>query len=199
MKDMKDMKTTIKKCLVVVMMLGTFINYANGTKTAIDVIDGKRVKVEFKIVKKGQTLSIKDENGIVMYSQKIETSGTYSKTFDLSKLKKGKYTTELEKDYEILVKSFKILDGQIYFEGEKKIFKPVIRTENNLVLISKIAFNKEPLKVALYYNDEIIFSETVKDSKVVVNRVYKLSEEEKGDYRVVINSDNRTYTKDFKI
>ena len=193
------MKTTIKKYLVViVMMLVTSINYAN-KNTAVKIVDGKKVRIEFETVKKGHTLSIKDKNGTVIYSQEIENSGTYSKVLDLSKLEKGNYTTELEKDFEIVIKPFTVLDGQVSFDEEKTIFKPVIRTEDNLVLISKLAFDKQPLKIAIYYNDEVIFSETVTDEKNLLKRVYKLSKEEKGDYKVIINSNNRSYIKDFNI
>ena len=193
------MKTTIKKYLVViVMMLVTSINYAN-KNTAVKIVDGKKVRIEFESVKKGHTLSVKDKNGTVIYSQEIENSGTYSKVLDLSKLEKGNYTTELEKDFEIIIKPFTVLDGQVSFDEEKTIFKPVIRTENNLVLISKLAFDNQPLKIAIYYNDEVIFSETVTDEKNLLKRVYKLSKEEKGDYKVVINSNNRSYIKDFNI
>ena len=193
------MKTTIKKYLVViVMMLVTSINYAN-KNTAVKIVDGKKVRIEFESVKKGHTLSVKDKNGTVIYSQEIENSGTYSKVLDLSKLEKGNYTTELEKDFEIVIKPFTVLDGQVSFDEEKTIFKPVIRTEDNLVLISKLAFDKQPLKIAIYYNDEVIFSETVTDEKNLLKRVYKLSKEEKGDYKVIINSNNRSYIKDFNI
>ena len=193
------MKTIFKKYLVVTfMMLVTSINYAN-ENTAVKIVDGKKVRIEFETVKKGHTLSIKDKNGTVIYSQEIENSGTYSKVLDLSKLEKGNYTTELEKDFEIIIKPFTVLDGQVSFDEEKTIFKPVIRAENNLVLISKLAFDNQPLKIAIYYNDEVIFSETVKDEKNLLKRVYKLSKEEKGDYKVVINSNNRSYIKDFNI
>ena len=191
------MKSTIKKYLVVVMMLGTLINYANENKNSLNTIDGRRVKVEFKTVKKGHTLSIKDESGIVMYSQEIIKPGNYSQIFDLSKLQKGNYTTELEKDFEITIKSFSVLDGQILFKDEKTIFKPVIRIKDNLILISKINFEKEPLKVVLYYNDEIILSENTIDSSDIINRVYRLSKNIKGNYKVIVNTDNRAYKKDF--
>jgi hypothetical protein len=193
------MKTTIKKYLVIVMMLGTFINYANENKNSFNITDGKRVKVEFKIVKKGHTLSIKDESGTIMYSQEIKKSGTYSQIFDLSKLEKGNYTTELEKDFEIIIKYFSVLDGKISFKDEKTIFKPVIRIKDNLILISKMNFEKEPLKIVLYYNDEIILSENTTDSGDIINRVYRISEKIRGDYKIIVNTDNRTYKKDFNI
>ncbi|QNM87141.1 hypothetical protein H9W90_14590 [Polaribacter pectinis] len=194
------MKTKMKRSLLVVLMLGTLIGYANENNTSTTVLDAKKVKVEFKSVKKGQTITINDENGSQVYNQKIENSGTYSRFFNLTALKNGIYTAELNKDYEILIKTFKVENGNVTFLSEEnnKVFKPVIRNEENLVLISKIDFNNKPLNVVIYYKDEVILSETVNGNDIL-SRVYKLSETEKGNYKVVINTNNRMYIKDFSI
>ena len=52
------MKTIKRKLVVVVFMLGTVFNYANNTKEVSRLIETKNVKVEFKNVKKGHTLTI---------------------------------------------------------------------------------------------------------------------------------------------
>ena len=194
------MKTTMKTILVVTLMFGTLISYANDNKKSTNAVAVKRVKVAYKAVKKGNALTIKNENGVTIYKQILQTAGNYSKTFDLTNLENGLYTTELEKDFEIIVKKFEVKDGFVTFYKKQNevIFKPVIRTEGNLVLISKIEFEDEPLDVTLYYNDAIILSDKVNGEKIL-NRVYRLSEAEKGAYKVVINSDNRTYIKDFRI
>lgn len=200
------MRKAIKKSLVVTLMLGTLLGYAKETYKPTSFVEGKKVKVGFKAVKKGQTLTIKDENGTTIYKQIIKSSGVYSKIFDLTALENGNYTTELEKDFEIIVRKIKVKNGIVTFLKEKqtKIFKPVIRKEDNLVLISKIAFNKKPVKVVLYYNDEVLVSETLntrdsKDSKDIINRIYKLSKTEKGDYKILVKTDNREYIKEFVI
>ena len=194
------MKTTIKKTLLVALMFGTLIGYAKEKTKLANTASGKRVKVEFKAVKKGHALTIKNENGVTIYKQRIQNSGTYSKIFNLRNLEDGLYTTELEKDFEIIVKKIEVKNGNVTFLNNEteKVFKPVIRTKGELVLISKIAFNKQPLKVILYYNDHVILSETI-EGKELLNRVYKLSETEKGNYKIVINTDNRMYIKDFTI
>lgn len=194
------MKTTIKKYLLVALMFGTLITNANDNEVLNTTSDIKKVKIAFETVKKGHVLTIKNEDGTVLYSKEIEKNGTYSRTFDLSKLEKGNYTTELNKDYEIIIKSFSVNDGTVKFNDVKKVFKPVIRTENNLVLVSKMGFDKEPLQISLFYKDEIIYSETIKDDKKpVLNRVFKVSKEEKGDYKVIINTNERSFTKKFNI
>ena len=195
------MKATIKRSLLVALMFGTLISYANeNTTPTTNTVDAKRVKVEYKTVKKGHSLTIKTENGLIIYNQIVERPGTYSKVFDLTNLEDGLYTTELDKDFEIHIKKIKVQNGFVTFlkKENKVIFKPVIRTQGDLLLISKIAFNKEPLKIVLYYDNDIILSETL-EGKELLNRVYKLSKSERGAYKVIINTDNRTYTKDFTL
>lgn len=194
------MKTTIKKYLVVALMFGTLISYANGNKSSINILDGSKVKIEFNFVKKGHQLYIKHQNGGVLFNQEIDKTGTYKKIFDFSNLESGNYVAELQKDYEIILRPFTLRNGVVSFTTEEEtIFKPVIRAEDNLVLISKISFSQEPTAIVIYYNDEVIYSETIKDYEEVINRVYKVSDKELGDYRVVVTSNDRSYIKEFKI
>ncbi|QXP63354.1 hypothetical protein [Polaribacter sp. HaHaR_3_91] len=190
----------IKKIILVALMFGTLITNANEKDNTNYKEAKKTVKVEFNNVKKGQTLTIKNSNGLTVYNNEIQNSGDYSKTFDFSALENGIYSAELNKDFEIVIKQFYVENGLVTFLNNKdeKIFKPIIRTEGELLLISKINFNNEPLKVTLYYNDEAVLSESISGDKLL-KRVYKLSEKEVGAYKVVINSDQRTYTKEFKI
>ena len=195
------MKTRIKKSILVALMFGTLIGYAKeNNNNSNEFTTKKAVKVEFKNVKKGQTLTIKDQKGSTIYNKEITNSGNYSRLFNFSALENGVYTAELNKDFEILIKKFKVKNGLVTFFDikNKKVFKPVIRKEANKILISKIAFNKEPLKVVIYYNDEVIYSETVRGNKIL-NRIYSLSKKQVGKYKIIINSDNRLYIKDFTI
>ena len=191
------MKTKMKSILLVALTLTTLISYANNDT---DTKAKKTVKVEFKNVKKGQTLSIKNENGLKVYTQEINVAGNFSRTFDFSALEDGIYAAELNKDFEIIIKEFYVKNGLVTFlsNSNAKLFKPVIRNQENLIHVSKLAFNKEPLNVVIYYNGEAILSETVKGDDLV-NRTYKLSEDKKGEYKVFVSSDKRTYVKNFKI
>ena len=192
------MKTKMTKILVVALMFGTLISYANDNLN--DLKGKKTVKVEFSNVKKGQTLTIKDAQGVVVYNNEIKNAGNYSKTFDFSALEDGIYAAELNKDFEIVIKQFYVKNGLVTFlnDNNEKVFKPVIRAEGNLLYVSKIAFNKEPLKVVIYYNDAVISSETIEGDQLL-KRIYKLSENQTGNYKVIMNSDDRTYVKEFKI
>ena len=193
------MKTIINKYLVTFTILVSLANYATENNISTP-IDGKKVKVEFIAVKKGQVLSIRNANSIIMYSDVIEMAGNYARTFDLTGLENGKYTTELEKDFETIIKPFLVENRLVTFlpEENKTIFKPVIRIEDNLLLISKISLENQPVKITLYYKDEVIYTETAKDAKIL-NRALRLLKNKKGNYTVAISADNKKYSKRFKI
>jgi hypothetical protein len=193
---MKKIKTRV---LVVVCMLGTLINYAND-KEVNDAINAKKTKVVFKGAKKGHQLKIKDGNGILLYTESVSREGSLTKFFDFSKLKDGHYTLELEKEFEIIIKSLQIKRDTVFFnENTKKvIFKPVIRNEKNRIMISKISFDNKPLEVVLYYKNEVIYSEVLKND-TIVNRVYKLDKTIKGEYTVVVRNNGRSYINEFNI
>ncbi|UWD31171.1 hypothetical protein OEG92_01275 [Polaribacter sejongensis] len=190
----------INKIILVALMFGTLITSANEKDNTNYKEAKKTVKVEFNNVKKGQTLTIKNSNGLTVYNNEIKNSGDYSRTFDFSALENGIYSAELNKDFEIVIKQFYVENGLVTFLNNKdeKIFKPIIRTEGDLLLVSKINFNNEPLKVTIYYNDEVVLSETISGDRLL-KRVYKLSEKEVGAYKVVVSSDERTYSKEFNI
>ena len=151
------MRTTIKKTMVLVLIFVTFISSAIENSKSNKLVSVKRVKVEFRNVKKGQTFIIRNENKNIVHKQKIVKLGTFSKVFDLTNLKDGIYTSEVEKDFEISIKKFSVSNGYVTFikEESKKIFKPLIRLKGDLLLISKVSF-KEPLNIVLYYEENTI-------------------------------------------
>lgn len=195
------MKTIKRKAVIVVFMFVTLINYSKNTNDFNIKIDTKKVKVEFKNVNKGHQLTIKSNEGVLLHSEIVSKKGKLTKFFDLSALKDGNYSIELNKDYEILVKPFKVKTGNVIFnkELEKVIFKPVIRNNKNVVLFSKNNFDKEPIKISFYYNDDPIYSTTIQSDDTIIKRAYKLDEKVKGNYRVITNNNGRSYVYDFKI
>ena len=97
---MKSLKTRV---LLVALMLGTLMSFANPSE-----LDAKKIKIEFTDVKKGHELTIKNNEGNILYTEEVERKGDLVKIFDFSKLENGSYTLELEKDFEIIIKSIKI-------------------------------------------------------------------------------------------
>lgn len=189
-----------KQMITIALLISSLIGYSNTEIKNYLVDNSKKVTVEFNNVKKGHLLTIKDDLGGKIYSEVVSENGHLSKILDVTSLEKGTYYVELDKDFEIIIKPFQVKENQVIFNEneEKTIFKPVVRNEENTVLISKIAFDNEPMQVVLYYNDEVIFSETIK-SEPILNRVYRLEKEKKGTYKVIFYNSGRSFVKSFKI
>lgn len=189
-----------KQIITIALLISSLIGYSNTEIKNYLVDNSKKVTVEFNNVKKGHLLSIKDDQGVKIYSEVVSENGHLSKILDVTSLEKGTYYVELDKDFEIVIKPFQIKENQVIFNEneEKTIFKPVVRNEENMVLISKISFDNEPMQVVLYYNAEVIFSETIK-SEPILNRIYRLEKEKKGNYKVIFYNNNRSFVNTFKI
>ena len=193
------MKTTMKRNILAIVLFVATIGYAN-TDTKNFTANAKRVKLEFSSVKKGHSVQIIDEKGIVIYFEKIQITGDFSKTFDLTALENGTFTAELDKDFEIIVKPFTVKNGTVTFlsESEKTIFKPIIRVDDNKVFLSKYNFENDKLDIKIYFENNLIHTETL-EGKNSLNRIYSLSKVEKGSYTVSVNANDRSYSKKFNL
>ncbi len=90
------------------------------------------------------------------------------------------------------------LDVVVLYNTELTIHKPVFRIEKTKLLISKIALDDKDMHVELYFENELIHSETVTGDEIL-KRVYQLDKNEKGKYTAKIKSNGRTYIEHFKI
>ena len=88
------MKTLFKHILVLAVLLGTCKSYANATLEVLPT---------FNSVKKGNSISVTDAVGEVIFSGLINYDGNISRLYDFSQLKDGIYTIEVEKSFEIEV------------------------------------------------------------------------------------------------
>lgn len=164
-----------------------------------DNVDRDVIKTALTInnVKAGNLLSIIDSNGLTLYKEAIEATGTYKKGFDLTALPNGSYSFEVNKDFEINTIPFTVSNSEVVFNKEKEvtIFKPYIREKNDMLYISKLAPKYASLTIDIYANYdgvfEIINSDKIENTQII-EKVYKL---EKGNYKIILTSDNKEYTK----
>lgn len=185
------MKQLLRKILVVAVMLGTYTGYAN------EKLEGELISMT---IKKGNHISVSDAKGEVIYSGRINYSGNIKNIFDFTQLRDGIYRVEVTRDFEIEINAITVKEGIVTFlqDFKEKIFKPVFRSENSKVMISKLAIDSDQMSIELYYENELIFTENV-IGKEVLNRVYQLDETLPGDYKAIIRSNDRVYIENFRI
>lgn len=193
---MKTRNTIIRKSILTLAMVTAMLNnVANGTNIE-PTSNLKKTTLTLNRVKLGDQVVIKDLSGIVLYKEEIKNSGTYRKGFDLSSLPTGSYVFEFEKDFEIKLYPFTVNTNQVIFDkGNKTVFhKPYLTSKENYIYLNKLSLNNEPLHVKIYYADggKLIFSEKIENTKSI-QKAYKLSAYEKGDYKIVLTSNGREY------
>ncbi len=198
---MKNILKNTKKVILIVTVMASVIGYANETPSSLVKKDAKKTSLTLGNVKQGNLLSIKDINGLILYKEFIKQSGIYTKGFDLTALPDGDYIFELDKDVEIKTIPFTISRNKIDFDKEKEstFFKPITREKDDLIFISKLSLNKEPLDIKIYFevnnsfgNYELVHSEKIENTKVI-QKGYKLSK--KGNYKIVYSSEGRNFIK----
>ncbi len=201
-----SMKNLIKKTVLIVVMTFTLLSNANEGLSFIEK-DGK-IKTVLKLdhVKPGHLLSIIDINGLIMYKEHIRESGVYNKSFDLTALPNGDYFFEIDKGVAIKRIPFNVNLSSVAFNKEKEstVYKPIVRIKENLLFISRLSLQKEPLEIKVYYYESefykfnLIYDEIVKDTKIL-NRIYALDSNKKGNYELVFKSTDRLFIEKVKL
>ena len=194
------MKKLMKNTVVIVVVVFTAL-LANANAPLNDLKDAKRTTLTLNDVKKGDELLIKNTQGIILYNESIQNSGDYTKGFDLTELPNGDYFFELNKAIKIVIIPFHVSNNIVAFKKEKgtTIFKPYVRNKNNKVYISKLSLGQKPLDIKVYYegtegNDfYLIYRETINNDAKNIGRVLSLDEKREGRYKIVTETEGRTF------
>lgn len=196
------MKNLVRKSLVVFGLMMTLSISANEIKITTKVKDEKVTSMIFNKVERGSTLRIKDQNGLVLYKEIIEEAGDYSKGFDLTTLPNGDYYFELNSESKIVVIPFNVKANQVLFDknSEEFIYKPIVRTKDNLVYVSRTDLEHSPLSYKVYYSQNYDLVHTAEFNEMQeVKKMYDFSTAKKGNYIFVFESNGRKFSKKIKI
>lgn len=186
------MKTTIKKLLFTAVLLGTLKSHASQVLTITDSPNKEKTKA---------SVVVKDASGAVIFLSPIKQKGDLTTLFDYSLLEDGYYSIEIENEYLVEIHAFKVFENKVEFidMSTKTIYKPVFQKENSKISISKVALDSSQMKIEIYYENELIHSETISSEHPILKRAYQLDSREKGNYYAVMTSNGRVYTEKFKL
>ncbi len=194
----KTMRKTIIKISLIALIFGSLTAYSNEVNLKKEAKFSTKTEVDN--VKNRQLLFIKNTSGKIIHKEIINLERATPYEFDFSGLENGYYTLEINKDFQIEIKPFTIISGEVIFhkKGEKTIFKPVIRAEKNKIFISKLNFIETSIHISIYYENEIIFTDNVKGDSII-EKIYSLQKDKKGSYKVITIVNDRKYTKEFSL
>jgi len=198
---MTKMKTVIKKSVLALILLTATQSYSNVVDSIIVKNEENNKLVKIESLKAGSVLKIKDEAGTILHKEKINNTGYFSKSFDLSNLPDATYYFELDNEDEIrtipvVVKDEKTMRLE---SSETRIAKPNVKVEGQMVQLSQNSEKAQDLNITIYYEgNEVAFKESLKDVKNV-KRNYDFSGSLKGDYTIVVETKGKTFSNQVKI
>lgn len=198
---MKTMKQLLKQSLVVLLILTTMVSYANEVTLHKNVNSDKVTNVTFENVKSGSLLLVKDSDGVILFSEKINQNGLITKGFDLTNLPNANYYFELDAGDEFSIIPFSVKDNiAILLQNEAyKIVKPEIFEKNGCVHIYNHLAMKKALLVDVYYEGfDLAYSENLENVESI-NRVYDFSSSKKGNYVFVFTIEGKVFKKSINI
>jgi hypothetical protein len=191
------MKNLIKNSILIVAFFATIVMNATNEENSFNlkVIDAKKVSLTLQNYDGSSKVSVIDSYGEVLYKESF--NGThFSKSYDLMTLPTGDYYFEVEGQTKIKLMPFKVTEKEVTFNNEVETvyFKPIVRLDGDSVYISKIALNNESLTIALYDADNTVLYNEALNGKMYLGKTLNTSKLEKGNYKLILISDNKTFT-----
>ncbi len=191
---------TIKGILALALIVLANISFANDIYFDVRVLGEGKFQLSVMNVNGDASLSLWDVSGAKLYSEKVKSLNSISKTFDVSNLPNGKYTFRYEDDFKIQKVTF-VVDDQLTFdlESSEVHFLPVISQRGNDVMVGLVANTTERLVVSIYDLEANLVIKEVIEGENYIGKKYDFSQVRKGSYNVVIASAARTISKTIEI
>jgi len=190
------MKNLIKENLLIVALLFAVVTYATNINDNVKValINSKLIDLKLENSDGDLIIRIKDTYGEVLYAEKFE-GNYFSKKYDLNTLPIGNYYFEIEGRTRINLMPFKLTSSGFELRNQMKstFYKPIVRQEEDLVFISKIAFNTEDFEVYLYDEQlNLLYKENLKGD-INLGKTLNLKNLKSGNYRIVMKSEGKVF------
>ncbi len=140
------------------------------------------------------SVRIKDENGILLFSEKTGSESLYQKVFDMGTLKEGSYIIEVEGEHTIQLVFFNVSKGKLVLTD-----KPVIRLKEGLVDLQLLNVSEEPVKITFYNNSGNVLLRHAPETDIRLEKRFNLGELSPGTYSMNIQVGERSYLKQIVI
>jgi hypothetical protein len=191
------MKKTMKSMLVMAILCTNIavVAKSNHYYSSEPLTKAKLSTINFKNFDGDLNITIKDSYGLIFFKEKFK-GVDFKNTYDLTSLPTGKYFFEINGQTKIKVVPFYVKERVVSFENDKEQihFKPIVREhEDNLFSISMVALNAKSLKIKLYdMESNLIYSEELTDD-LYLGRFINISNLDSGVYKLVMQSNGRTF------
>jgi len=129
---------------------------------------------------------------MVYFKRSYKKITDYQKAFNFSKLKDGSYQLVLKINDTTVKRDIKIAGDNLEIGNPSVDYKPFFVYKNERLEFSFLNFGLENLTLNLFKNNELILRSEL-GNQFTINAGYDLSYLEKGNYDVILTSDEEQY------
>lgn len=191
---MRRMKTMLLIAIVAISASGV---WATGN-LKVNIISDKEDIAKVLVTNLNDTnfeFEVKNINGDLLYYKQTKTpSKSFTKTFDFTLLRDGRYTFTAKLDNEKVVSTINIDNGNITVIDERKNVKPFFKLYDNRFELSYLNFEMEKMKLFIYESgtDNLLHEKDIEPS-FAVHQGLDLSELRRGNYDAVLVGEHHFY------
>ncbi|MBQ0735443.1 PPC domain-containing protein [Aquimarina celericrescens] len=195
------MKRVINLCLLIGAICFSTVVKASDV-LSVKIENSSTINVSLSNISNGQKLYLKNYSGKILFDITLDAMPTYRKYFNLNTVKDGIYFVETETEFDIKVtpvvknsKGISLINKSVI-----TVFKPKALVEGNIVRVMLTRSEKSPLHVSIYDQEGVmLFSENVKEDKLIFERAYNFSDVPSGKYIIYFDLKDRKFTKEIRI
>lgn len=187
------MKKIVRSITVVALMIMTATGLASEPKLSLTPNTEKSLNFEMDALSEQSSLSIVDNEGVVIYSEDIAAANIFAKKFDLRNLPEGNYFLKVEDSLKEAIFSFSVEKSKIVIAERKENSKPIFRKKEGRVFINLLNLTKEAVEIKVYDDENrIVFKETILET-ALVEKVINFEKAFKGIYTIKIKDESKSY------
>ncbi len=193
------MKNLIKTGLLSVALLTSLVANASKIITTASAKD-KVVYIGLTNISKGEIISIKDTDGVRLYSEVLEQDESFNKKFDFSTTPSGIYFIETKEAKEITVTPVIVSEDKVSIitDSSKRFRAPSVKLEGTIARVLVRNFNEVPVEINIYdTNGETLKTET--RNNLLIYNAYNFSDLKEGTYTISVTQGDYNFTETIKL
>jgi len=193
------MKKLIKTGLLSVALVASLV--ANASKIVTTASSkSKVVYIGLTNISQGEVLSIKDADGVKLYSESLGKTKAFNKKFDFSSIPNGIYFIETKEAKEITVTPVIVSEDKVAIikESSKRFRAPNITLNDNVARVLVRNFNEVPVSINIYDDAGNALKEDNTENLLIYN-AYNFSDLPAGTYTISVTQGEYNFTETIKI
>lgn len=188
------MKGVVKITAMLAFMLMTSTALAKDIKTDLRI--GKEEKsVFFSLDTSASTTTVRflDDDGRLIFSDKVEEEAHYNKTFDLQKLDQGSYFFSVDDKLRTITYTIELTVDEVRIVKKEESNKPVFRVKDKKVFLNLLNLDGSKVYVKVVdSSDRVLFREVFED-ELLVEKAFNFEKAFEDRYTLIVADERNTY------